>query len=70
MGWASGSDVMSAVIYGLNKKIDDEEIRKIVYRILIDALEDQDWDTQEDNFGEDVAYDEALREAHPTWDLA
>lgn len=67
MGWSSGSQIMSEVISAIQPHMPDENARKEVYKALIPAFEDQDWDTQEECEGEDPAYDAALLELHPEW---
>lgn len=67
MGWASGSSLMSEIISAIQPHMPDEGARKEVYKVLINAFEDQDWDTQDECEGEDPAYDAALEELHPEW---
>ena len=64
MGWASGSDLMSEIIAGCKKKKLDDKTRLTVYKICIDALEGEDWDTQDECIGEDPMYDNALYAIH------
>ena len=65
MGWGSGAQLMVDVIVGLNGMPDDN--RKVVYRVLIPAMQHHDWDTELDCMGLDDAYDETLRDLHPDW---
>lgn len=67
MGWASGSDLFSSVIYAVKPRITEEAKRKDLYKELIAAFEGADWDTQDECMGEDPAYDRALEELHPEW---
>jgi hypothetical protein len=67
MGWGSGSVLMSQIMRGLKKRNVTEETRKIVYEILIPAMQDSDWDTEMDCMGDDSAYDATLRALHPDW---
>lgn len=67
MGWSSGTRLFSSVITAAKKAIPDMEKRKTLYKEIIDAFEDADWDTQDECMGEDGAYDEAIREMHPNW---
>ncbi len=67
MGWASGSILMSEVIAACNKEFLNFEYRKVFYKILIKAMEGEDWDTQLEFIGEDEAFDEAFYELHPDW---
>lgn len=67
MGWASGSRLFSEVIDVIKKYVPDEDERVDIYKGLIDAFEEADWDTQDECMGEDAAYDTALKELHPEW---
>ena len=69
MGWASGSDIANRMIAGISKEVADSVIRQKLYAIMISALESGDWDTQDECYGQDPAFDAALREAHPDWKL-
>jgi hypothetical protein len=68
MGWGSGSEMMSDIIYDMKKKVKDKETRKIIYKILIESFENNDWDTQEECMGSDKAFDEVLKDLHATWE--
>lgn len=67
MGWASASIIMSDIIRGVSPVVPDKDTRKAIYVPIIKSLEDGDWDTQGECLGEDEAYDEAIKELHPTW---
>ena len=67
MGWASGSEVMDGIIEVVQKEIKDPEVRFRLYKGIIVALEDQDWDTENECEGQDDAYDKALMKLHPDW---
>lgn len=67
MGWSSGSDVMTKVISSLQEHVPDGQARQEIYSVLIDAFEDQDWDTQSECMEIDPAFDAALKELHPHW---
>ncbi len=67
MGWASGSSLFSEVIKAVKKEMPDEKARVRLYKTLIAAFEESDWDTQDECRGEDTAYDKALKKLHPTW---
>ncbi len=68
MGWASGSRLFGAVIEAIQPEITDEEKRKALYRKLIDAFRDEDWDTLDECVGEDPAYDAVYAEIYPPED--
>lgn len=67
MGWASASGIMSDIISAIKPVLPDKETRKKVYLPIIQSFEDSDWDTQDECMGEDEAYDEVIKELHPTW---
>jgi hypothetical protein len=60
MGWASGSELFSALITTTKKHVKDPKKRTAIYKDMIGAFEDQDWDTQDECVGEDPAFDKAL----------
>jgi hypothetical protein len=64
MGWYSGSILMSELIKSLKKHIGDPDGRTDIYKDMIIAFEDHDWDTQNECIGEDPAFDKALRSIH------
>ena len=67
MGWASGSAIMNAIIDAVKPHVAEKEARKAIYTPIINALEDGDWDTQDESMERDDAFDEALTELHPKW---
>ena len=67
MGWSDGSEVMNRVIDAVKPHVANDEVRKSIYTPIIEALEDGDWDTQDESMGKDEAFDAALKELHPRW---
>jgi hypothetical protein len=67
MGWGSGSEIMEEIMMTLPDLIKDTETRKNIYKTLISAFEDHDWDTQDEVRDIDKAYDKALNELHSEW---
>lgn len=67
MGWSSGTYLAGDIIAGLKDVGFDFETRSTVYRVLIPAMEQADWDTQSECEGSDPAFDAVLRELHPKW---
>lgn len=67
MGWASGSLLMGEVITALNKANVADDVRALIYKDLIPAFENEDWDTHDECEGGDPAFDAALYELHPEW---
>lgn len=62
MGWASGSSVMNEIIDSLVSEVPDPEVRKRVYKPVITALRNADWDTLDESMFRDEAFDAAARE--------
>lgn len=68
MGWASGTDVFDAVA-GVVIEDDTRFNKHNVLKALIVALEDNDWDTQnESEFYDHPIVRRVMREIHPDWD--
>ncbi len=65
MGWASGSLLFTDIINILQPEILDKGKRKEVYKKLIEAFQEEDWDTENECLGKDTAYDAALEEMYP-----
>lgn len=68
MGWSSGTGLFGSVIESLKSNIKDKNTRKEIYRDLIDAFQDHDWDNLDECLGEDPAYDEIYEEIYPDHD--
>lgn len=65
MGWASGSDVAKKIITsGVVRKMRRKN-RLEFYRVLIEALEDQDCDTLQECIDLDPVFEEAYEEMQP-----
>ena len=67
MGWGSGAQLMSEIIHGLLQQSMDDPNREAVYRVLIPAFQDMDWDTESDVIGQDPAFDRVLEDIYPEW---
>ena len=65
MGWCSGTDIFDEVVGALlDEKLDKKEIIKS----LIEALEDRDWDTQDESRYIDIPIvQQAFIELDPDW---
>jgi len=68
MGWASGSDLFTEVIAVIKPAVKDKKARKKIYRKLISAFQDHDWDTCDECLGIDPVYDELYEEMFPEED--
>ncbi len=69
MGWASGSQLMNRIITSVKSSGLFEEQRQRVYRDLIVAFQDEDWDTELECLGKDPAFDAALKGLRPKWEI-
>lgn len=69
MGWASATEIVEKIIVSAKKSIPDKQTRKQFYKEIIEAFEDADWDTQDECLTKDKAFDEAIKEIHPDWEL-
>lgn len=67
MGWGSGSRLMTDVMMAMKSGKVPDETRKLVYGILIPAMQNRDWDTEVDCMGVDPVYDNLLRSMFPDW---
>lgn len=68
MGWARGSDLFDEVIDVIQPAVKKVEKRKKMYRKLISAFEEADWDTMDECLGRDPAYDAVYEEMFPDGD--
>jgi hypothetical protein len=68
MGWASGSELFGEIIGVLKKELPDDKRRERVYKRLIVAFQNHDWDTESECMGDDPVYDALLKKMHPDWD--
>lgn len=66
MGWCSATEIFDAVASAL---LDGGDVdKKNVLEIVISALEDGDWDCQQDSaFYDHPIVQEIFRELHPRW---
>jgi hypothetical protein len=64
MGYAGGSGVICDFARKLKKSRHfTSKQRQVVYALVIEMLNEEDWDTQDEAFGEDRALDAALKAA-------
>lgn len=66
MGWCSATVIFDSVVSGI---VGDTEIdKKELIRIVANALEDGDWDCQQDSdYWDHPLVQEVMRELHPSW---
>jgi hypothetical protein len=62
MGWSGGTEIMVVMIDTLMKVIAKPGTRRRIYRPVIEALRDRDWDTEEECLGMDPAFDSVLKQ--------
>lgn len=68
MGWCSGTDVFDPVVATVLETDIPEGAKREIIKSLIDALEDGDWDCQDDSFYMDnPIVRSVMRELHPSW---
>lgn len=60
MGWSSGTDIAVEMIKVIKKNVPDLKARKKIYKVLLDSLEGQDWDSSMDAEGIDLVFDSLL----------
>jgi hypothetical protein len=65
MGWSGGSDLFEAVIKATKKQVKSKKKRKKIYRPILAAFEQHDWDNLDECEGLDKAYDEIVAELYP-----
>ena len=66
MGWCSGTQIFDSVVGALLKKTKRTE--EEVISDLVDALEDMDWDCQQDSaFWDDPIVRRVFMAKHPEW---
>jgi len=58
---------MTDIIQGMRQANVPYPQRREMYRILIPAMQDCDWDTEMDNLDDDPAFDAELESLHPDW---
>ena len=68
MGWSSGSDLFESVAKVIKEHVPDFDMRVAMYRDIIPAFEDADWDTMDEAVGCDPAYDHVFAEMFPDED--
>ena len=64
MSWATGTGLFSEVIVSLVKNVPEDETRAEIYKDLIGAFTDYDWDAQDECLGEDNVYDEVYKDLY------
>ncbi len=60
MGWCGGSDIAEKAIKAIKPRINDTSVRFAIYVDLIVALQENDWDNEDEVIGLDYAFDLAL----------
>ena len=71
MGWVSGSDLATEIIkaFEVFSEFDTRDVsvkmKVEFYKAIITALEQHDWDTQDEAMGMSPEFDAAIRELNP-----
>ncbi len=60
MGWSSGTDIVREVAEAINEHVSDVKTKRKLYKALVSACEDQDWDGQDEVAGIDPILDRVL----------
>lgn len=60
MGWSSGTDVALPIFESIKTNVDDEGAKKRLYKAVLKALEDADWDCQDEALGIDPILDKMI----------
>lgn len=70
MGWCSGTPIFDAVYGYINRNSNIPQDEKIaILKVLTDAMEDHDWDCQDDSkYAGKVLWEKVMKELHPDWD--
>lgn len=61
MGWSSGTDLVEKVANAIKANVADPKVRTKLYRALVAAAEDNDWDCQNEVEGIDPILDKIVR---------
>jgi hypothetical protein len=65
MGWSRGSGLFSELIWIMMKTVPEDKVRREIYEHMLDAFEENDWDTQDECVGPDQVFDELFEERYP-----
>ena len=70
MGWSSGSEIAETLVRNIKMDVVDSNIRKRLYRVIINEFSDHDCDTLDECKGVDPIYDDLYDEIFPAdeWD--
>lgn len=65
MGWASGSELASALVYAIQEQKLTKKVKEALYYKLIIEFEHHDCDTMDECLGIDPVYDKVFNEMYP-----
>lgn len=65
MSWHGGSEIMASLIETCLENIPQENIRRKLYADVLPSFAEQDWNDFGTLFGNDPAYDKAVRDVYP-----
>lgn len=68
MGWGGGSAIAEEMIVAIQKENLEPDVKRNLYRALLDSLTDRDWDTVDEVMGIDEIFDEVVKEWNPAYD--
>lgn len=61
MGWSSGTELVEQVARSIKANVSDPAVRKQLYKDLVSAAENSDWDCQNEVEGIDPILDRIVR---------
>ncbi len=61
MGWSGGTNIAQEMVEAIDNYVPDAKTKRKLYRALIDALESEDWDTQDEVMGIDPIFDKLIQ---------
>ena len=67
MGWSGGTHIADVMTHSIEGQVPLQHTRVKIYKDLIVALENADWDNLSECIGISDAFDEALKEHDPGW---
>jgi hypothetical protein len=69
MGWCSGTPIFDAVAKFVIESSQPEQAKVDVLKTLAEAMENEDWDCQDDSdYRDHPIVKRVLHELHPDWD--
>lgn len=64
MGWSSGTRLFDALIETMMANVPEDDVREQIYKDMLEAFTDNDWDCTEESLGADHVYDQVHRDTY------